>query len=119
MLCIFECPVEPLQYKKLVYCRVLVLKQTGWMLRRDRYLLGEISACRSNYQQETTRIIINVFVFIVELSGLIRPTSIHRETLSIFRVEYVSFKYILSPAAWLAMDGRTAAFSEAAPRYRA
>lgn len=44
-----------------------------------------------------------------------QPTSIQRDTLSILRVEYVSFRYIFRPAAWLAMDGRTAALSEAAP----
>lgn len=46
-------------------------------------------------------------------------TSIQRETLSILRVEYVSFRYIFRPTAWLAMDGRMAALSEAAPKYRA
>lgn len=48
-----------------------------------------------------------------------KPTSIHRDTLSIFRVEYVSFRYIFRPTAWLAMDGRMAALSEAAPTYKA
>lgn len=47
------------------------------------------------------------------------PTSIHSDTSSIRRLEKVSFRYILSPAAAPAKGPSEPAFSEEAPRKRA